>query len=174
MDRFLGGVCSLSRQQELPAGEPSPREGGARLAGPVRHPLGRHPPSRAPVPTSRSSRHPPRGAFLTWLPDVVQVSDEVAVVGVFTVILDLGEKHGAVHRVQKGPPSGNPAVWCPCRLGRAWGAGRRQPVRAPVVRGEKTWLFFATNCPGPLVSSRGTGLKRFGSSQGESSLSSDR
>lgn len=39
---------------------------------------------------------PPLWAFLTWIPDVVQVGNEVAVVSVFTVILDLEEKQQCI------------------------------------------------------------------------------
>ena len=69
---------------------------------------------------------------LTCIPDVLQVRNEVAVVSIFSIILYLQGKHGAVNLREVGPPSGtislNSAVWYPgwwCRAMRA----RRHPGR---------------------------------------------
>ena len=121
----------------------------------------RAPPSLPASPCPHLVPSRPLLTFLTWIPDVVQLRNEGAVVRVFTVILDLWEKHRAVDLREKGPPSGtvstHPAVRWPCGLDKPQGQGRGSSSMSPLVLGQITWLLFATNCLGLLVSSRDTG-----------------
>lgn len=64
--------------------------------------------------THSSALMQPLSVSLTWIPDALQMRNEVAVVSIFSIILDLQEKHRAVHLMEKGRPSrtipANPAI----------------------------------------------------------------
>lgn len=136
MIRFLGGVRGLSQEQEPLEQDPSHR--GMRSPNGLirRSPRQCHPclpscPQLLSPPyahTHSPSLPQPLLAPLTWIPDVFQVRNKVAEISVFSIIIDLQEKHRAVKSTGEetsGTVPMNPSVWCSGRLGRATRARRR-------------------------------------------------
>lgn len=134
MNRSLRGVYSLSQPRELLEPETLHRE----LSDPWKTYL--QPALPVALPALRPHHTQAHSSALvhlllvslTCIPDVFQVRNEFAVVSIFSIILYLQGKHGAVNLREVGPPSGtislNSAVWYPCWWGRAMRA-RRHPGR---------------------------------------------
>lgn len=170
MIRLLGGVRGLSQEQE-PLGQDTSQRGVRSPSGLTGHP----PNQRRPRLPSRAHLLPPPYAhthspsLLTWIPDVFQVRNKVAEISVFSIIVDLQEKHRAVKPTgdeTSGTVPMKPSVWCSERLGRAKGArGGHSPC--PRCAERAIWLFSATGRLGSPVSSRQARSEAFGQLLGD-------
>lgn len=151
MIRLLGGVRGLSQEQE-PLGQDTSHRGVRSPSGLTGHP----PNQRRPRLPSRAHLLPPPYAhthspsLLTWIPDVFQVRNKVAEISVFSIIVDLQEKHRAVKPTgdeTSGTVPMKPSVWCSERLGRAKGA-RRRPLSVPQMCREGNLAVLCYRPPG--------------------------